>query len=171
MPDFFPIQLVPIARDVVRCREPSLCGVLLVESFRRAPTVGRAPGPSERRSVGGSTCRSGPGGLLPSRSAGHPRGCAPSTGAQGTRQGPIGKFVPSHWDRLIMEPGRVLRDLQGRALIPHRMVRGHDALVLHTQATGARRGKFQDRCRVLLSEGCDGLPCSQTVLLGSTHST
>ena len=86
-------------------------------------------------------------------------------------QGPIGKFVPSHWDRLIMELGRVLRDLQGRALIPHRMVRGHDALVLHTQATGARRGKFQDRCRVLLSEGCDGLPCSQTVLLGSTHST
>ena len=35
--------------------------------------------------MGGSTCRSGPGGLLPSRFAGHPRGCAPSTGAQGIR--------------------------------------------------------------------------------------
>ena len=35
-----------------------------------------------------------------------------------------------------MEPGRVMRDLQGRAPIPHRMVRGHDALVLHTQAPG-----------------------------------
>ena len=47
--------------------------------------------------------------------------------------------MPSHRDRHIMEPGRVLRDLQGRAPIPHRMVRGHAALVLHTQAPGAGR--------------------------------
>ena len=39
----------------------------------------------------------------------------------------------------MMELGRVLRDLQGRAPIPHRMVRGHDALVLHTQASGEGR--------------------------------
>ena len=39
----------------------------------------------------------------------------------------------------MMEMGRVLRDLQGRAPIPHRMVRGHDALVLHTQASGEGR--------------------------------
>ena len=43
-----------------------------------------------------------------------------------------------------MEPGRVLRDLQGRALIPHRMVRVHDALVLHTQAPGEGRADPRD---------------------------
>ena len=43
-----------------------------------------------------------------------------------------------------MEPGRVLRDLQGRAPIPHRMVRGHAALVLHTQAPGEGRADPRD---------------------------
>ena len=65
-------------------------------------------------------------------------------GSREHRQGPSGRLVPSHRDRHIMEPRRVLRNLQGRALIPHRMVRGHAALVLHTQAPGEGRADPRD---------------------------
>ena len=44
-------------------------------------------------------------------------------------QGPRGIFMDPHRDRHVMKPVRVLRDLQGRALRPHRIVLGHGPFV------------------------------------------
>ena len=54
-------------------------------------------------------------------------------------QGPIRLFMDPHRDRHLMEPGGILRDLQGRPLLPHRMVLGHDPLLGHTQNLGEVR--------------------------------
>ena len=59
-------------------------------------------------------------------------------------QGPLRIFVHAHRDLHIMEPVRVLGELQDRALIPHRIVLGHDPLVLHTQDLGEGRADPQD---------------------------
>ena len=92
-----------------------ICPVLLIESFRRALTLCRAPLAEDARSAERLTDGSERGGLARSRSAGHPCGSAPSTG------------------------GGILRDLQGRPLLPHRILLGHDPLLGHTQNLGEVR--------------------------------
>ena len=59
-------------------------------------------------------------------------------------QDPLWIFVHPHRDLHVMEPVRVLRNLQGQALIPHRIVLGHDPLVLHTQNLGEMRADPRD---------------------------
>ena len=66
-------------------------------------------------------------------------GARQAPGAVEHGQGPIRLFMDPHRDRHLMEPGGILRDLQGRPLLPHRMVLGHDPLLGHTQNLGEVR--------------------------------
>jgi hypothetical protein len=63
------------------------------------------------------------------------------------RQRPIRIFMDSHRDLHIMEPVRVLRDLQPLAVIVHGIVVGDDAFVLHTENLGEVRANPRDEGR------------------------
>ena len=66
-------------------------------------------------------------------------GARQAPGAVEHGQGPIRLFMDPHRDRHLMEPGGILRDLQGRPLLPHRILLGHDPLLGHTQNLGEVR--------------------------------
>ena len=69
-----------------------------------------------------------------------------------------------------------MRDLQGCAPIPYRMVRGHDALVLHTQAPGEGRADPRDEggsgsvARPLTRLLCEGRTSSVRYRFAAAHS-
>ena len=92
------------------------------------------------------------------RSAGHRRDSGLRTEAHGTRPGFPRVFVHPHRDLHIMEPVRVLPDLQRRTLIPHRMVVGHDPLFLDTEDIGEAGPNPGDEGGVCLLGGHLKLP-------------
>ena len=65
-------------------------------------------------------------------------------GAMEHAHGPIRIFVDPHRDLYLMEPVRILGDLQTQALIAHRVVLGHDPLLVHTQDLGEGRTDPRD---------------------------
>ena len=65
-------------------------------------------------------------------------------GAMEHGQGPIRIRVDPDRDLHIMEPVRILRNLQAQALLPHGVILGHDPLVLHTENLGEVRADPRD---------------------------
>ena len=63
----------------------------------------------------------------------------PAPGAMEHGPGPIRLFMDRHRDRHLMDPVGILRDLQGRPRIPHRISLGPDPLLVHTQNLGEGR--------------------------------